>query len=127
MNQPRTILFVVIALGVMALSVYIVIVDMDLTALLVGLLIVFIIYALVRFVGRGSAAGMETERPVDSDVPVEGTPATPQVSAAPLPITINVNQAAAIPPPAQIMRRCAHCNTVYSENSARCPSCGAPF
>jgi len=57
MNQQRTLLFVVIALVVMALTLYIVIVDKDLTALLVGLLIVFILYALVRFSRRGRRAG----------------------------------------------------------------------
>ena len=50
-SGQRTILFAVIALVVMALTLYIVIVDRDLTALLIGLLIVFIIYALIRFSG----------------------------------------------------------------------------
>jgi len=56
-SEQRTILFVVIALVVMAFTLYIVILDKDLTALLVGLLIVFIIYALVRFSGPRRRAG----------------------------------------------------------------------
>jgi hypothetical protein len=57
MNQQRMILFVVIALVVMALTLYIVILEKDLTALLLGLLIVFIIYALVRYSGPRGRVG----------------------------------------------------------------------
>ncbi len=40
----------------MALTLYIVIVDRVFTALLIGLLIVFIIYALIRFSGRNAGS-----------------------------------------------------------------------
>jgi hypothetical protein len=42
---------VFVALVVFAFALYIVVVDKDLTALLIGLLIIFILYATVRFVG----------------------------------------------------------------------------
>jgi len=42
-------LFVVLALAVFAFAAYIVLVDKDLTALLVGLLIVLILYVVLRF------------------------------------------------------------------------------
>jgi ATP-dependent Lon protease len=48
-KEQRTILFVVLALAIFAFTLYIVLTTHDLTALLVGLLIVFIVYALVRF------------------------------------------------------------------------------
>jgi len=56
-KEQRTILFVIIALAVFAFTIYIVLVSHDLTALLLGLLIVFIIYALVRFSGGRSDSG----------------------------------------------------------------------
>ena len=48
-KEQRTILFVVLSLAIFAFVLYIVLSTHDLTALLIGLLIVFIIYALVRF------------------------------------------------------------------------------
>ncbi len=56
-KEQRTILFIVIALAVFAFTLYIVLTEHDLTALLVGLLIVFIIYALVRFSGGRNDSG----------------------------------------------------------------------
>jgi hypothetical protein len=44
--------FIVLSALVMAFSVYIVLIDQDLTALLVGILIVSIVYPTLRFVGR---------------------------------------------------------------------------
>ena len=73
-KEQRTILFVVIALVVMALTLYIVIVDKDLTALLVGLLIVFIIYALVRFSGGRSDTGTGVAKLLVSHSPDDKPP-----------------------------------------------------
>ena len=56
-KEQRTILFVVLSLAVFAFTLYIVLTTHDLTALLVGLLIVFIVYALVRFSGGRNDAG----------------------------------------------------------------------
>jgi rRNA maturation endonuclease Nob1 len=47
--------------------------------------------------------------------------------ASQTPVVVNVHQAAATPPPPVIIRRCAHCGTVYPESSLKCPSCGARF
>ncbi len=56
-KEQRTILFVVLALAIFAFTLYIVLTTHDLTALLVGLLIVFIVYALVRFSGGRNDSG----------------------------------------------------------------------
>ncbi|HLN51798.1 MAG TPA: ATP-dependent protease LonB [Thermoplasmata archaeon] len=56
-KEQRTILFVVLALAVMAVVLYIVITQDDLTALLLGVLIVVFIYALSRFSGGRSDSG----------------------------------------------------------------------
>jgi Lon-like ATP-dependent protease len=56
-KEQRTILFVVIALAIFAITLYIVIVKGDLTALLFGLLIIVILYALIRFSGSRSDTG----------------------------------------------------------------------
>ncbi len=56
-KEQRTILFVVLSLAIFAFTLYIVLTTHDLTALLVGLLIVFIVYALVRFSGGRNDAG----------------------------------------------------------------------
>ncbi len=50
-KEQRTILFVILALAIFAFTIYIVITTGQLTALLLGLLVVFIVYALVRFSG----------------------------------------------------------------------------
>jgi ATP-dependent Lon protease len=57
-KEQRTILFIVVALAVFAFTLYIVLTTRDLTALLVGILIVFIIYALVRFSGGRNDSGV---------------------------------------------------------------------
>ncbi len=48
-KEQRTILFVVLAVAIFAFTIYIVIVDKDLTALLIGLFIVILIYVVLRF------------------------------------------------------------------------------
>jgi Lon-like ATP-dependent protease len=73
-KEQRTILFVVVALVVMAITLYIVIVKGDLTALLVGLLIVFIIYALVRFSGGRSDTGTAVAKLLVSHSPEDKPP-----------------------------------------------------
>ncbi|HYA55094.1 MAG TPA: ATP-dependent protease LonB, partial [Thermoplasmata archaeon] len=73
-KEQRTILFVVIALAIFAFTVYIVIVSHDLTALLLGLLIVFIIYALVRFSGGRSDAGNTVAKLLVSHSPDDKPP-----------------------------------------------------
>lgn len=55
-KERRTILFIVLALAVFAVVLYIVLTTDDLTALLLGVLIVVFIYALSRFSGRQSAS-----------------------------------------------------------------------
>ena len=77
-KEQRTILFVVLALAVMAVVLYIVITQDDLTALLLGVLIVVFIYALSRFSGgrsdsvRGSRSSLLRIRPTTS--PRSSTP-----------------------------------------------------
>ncbi len=56
-KEQRTILFVVLALAIIAFTLYIVLTTHDLTALLFGMLIVFIVYALVRFSGGRNDSG----------------------------------------------------------------------
>jgi len=48
-KEQRMILLVIAALAIFGFTLYIVIVDKDLTAILIGLLIIFILYAVVRF------------------------------------------------------------------------------
>jgi Lon-like ATP-dependent protease len=78
-KEQRTILFVVLALAVMAFTIYIVLIDKDLTALLVGLLIVFIIYAIIRFsggrtdTGTGVAKLLVAHTPDDKPPFIDGT------------------------------------------------------
>ncbi|HXY46812.1 MAG TPA: ATP-dependent protease LonB [Thermoplasmata archaeon] len=56
-KEQRTILFVVLTVAILAFTLYIVIIDKDLTALLFGLLIVLIVYAILRFSGGRSDTG----------------------------------------------------------------------
>jgi hypothetical protein len=126
-KEQRTILLIVISVVIFAFALYIVFTEHDLTALLVGLVIIFLVYALFRLSGRRTETGNVAPRALDSHASDDKPPVSTQAGAPPLPITINVNQAAAIPPPPQIMRRCAHCGTVYPESSLKCPSCGAAF
>ena len=56
-REQRTILFVLLALLVLGLSVYITVVWKDLTALLLGILIVVVLYVLVRLSGGRSESG----------------------------------------------------------------------
>jgi hypothetical protein len=125
--EGRTILLIVISVVIFAFALYIVFTEHDLTALLVGFVIIFLIYALFRLRGRRTETGTIASAPSDRHTTDYTPPASTYAGAPPLPITINVNQAAAIPPPPQIMRRCAHCGTVYPESSLKCPSCGAAF
>jgi len=73
-KEQRTILFVVLALAVFAFTLYIVLTTHDLTALLVGLLIVFIVYALVRFSGGRSEAGVGVAKLLVSHSPDDKPP-----------------------------------------------------
>jgi len=73
-KEQRTILFVVIALAIFAFTIYLVITTKDLTALLLGLLIVFIIYALVRFSGGRSDAGNAVAKLLVSHSPEDKPP-----------------------------------------------------
>jgi ATP-dependent Lon protease len=73
-KEQRTILFVVLALAVFAFTLYIVLTTHDLTALLVGLLIVFIVYALVRFSGGRSEAGVGVAKLLVSHTPDDKPP-----------------------------------------------------
>jgi len=73
-KEQRTILFVVLALAVFAFTLYIVIVDKDLTALLVGLLIVFIVYAILRFSGGRSDSGTGVAKLLVSHTPDDKPP-----------------------------------------------------
>jgi len=73
-KEQRTILFVVIALAIFAVTIYIVIYSHDLTALLLGLLIVFIIYALVRFSGGRSDTGNAVAKLLVSHTPDDKPP-----------------------------------------------------
>ena len=73
-KEQRTILFVVLSLAVFAFTLYIVITQRDLTALLFGLLIVFIIYALVRFSGGRNDAGAGVAKLLVSHTPDDKPP-----------------------------------------------------
>jgi ATP-dependent Lon protease len=73
-KEQRTILFIVIALAVFAFTLYIVLTEHDLTALLVGLLIVFIIYALVRFSGGRNDSGVGVAKLLVSHSPDDRPP-----------------------------------------------------
>ena len=56
-KEQRMILLVIGALAIFALTLYIVIVQKDYTAILIGLLIVFLLYAIVRFSSGRSDSG----------------------------------------------------------------------
>jgi ATP-dependent Lon protease len=73
-KEQRTILFVVLSLAVFAFTLYIVLTTHDLTALLVGILIVFIIYALVRFSGGRNDAGVGVAKLLVSHSPDDRPP-----------------------------------------------------
>jgi Lon-like ATP-dependent protease len=73
-KEQRTILFVVLSLAVFAFTVYIVLVTHDLTALLLGILIVFIIYALVRFSGGRNDSGVGVAKLLVSHSPDDRPP-----------------------------------------------------
>jgi Ca2+/Na+ antiporter len=127
-NRKRTVLFVVIALFVMVWAVYIVIVVRDLTAILLGLFLVVLIYVIIRYASPETTSPLPKEEAQDQPLPPAFSPPIPsQTGTSTLPITINVNQGAPVPPPPLIVRRCSHCNSVYSESLQKCPSCGAPF
>ena len=73
-KEQRTILFIVVALAVMAVTLYIVIESKDLTALLLGVLIVFIIYAVVRFSGGRNDSGVGVAKLLVSHSPDDRPP-----------------------------------------------------
>ncbi len=56
-KEQRTILLIVLTVAIMAFAIYIVIIDKDLTALLIGLFIVILIYVLMRLSGSRSGEG----------------------------------------------------------------------
>ncbi len=73
-KEQRTILFIVLSLAVFALTLYIVLKTGDLTALLFGILIVFIIYAVVRFSGGRSDSGVGVAKLLVSHSPDDRPP-----------------------------------------------------
>jgi ATP-dependent Lon protease len=73
-KEQKTILFVVLSLAVFAFTLYIVLETRDLTALLVGILIVFIIYALVRFSGGRNDSGVGVAKLLVSHAPDDRPP-----------------------------------------------------
>ena len=89
-KRNGTVLFAVVALVILAFTIYSVLISHDLTALLLGLLIVFIIYGLCRLVGRYGHPTNEFVKPLDSK-PVEDSPSVPErpnsrLVAAPKPL-----------------------------------------
>ncbi len=73
-KEQRTILFIVIALAVFAVVLYIVLTTDDLTALLLGVLIVVFIYAISRFSGGRSDSGPGVAKLLVSHTPDEKPP-----------------------------------------------------
>jgi ATP-dependent Lon protease len=75
-KEQRTILFIVVALAVFALTLYIALSShpIDLTALLVGLLIVLILYALIRFSSGRSDSGAGVAKLLVSHSPEDKPP-----------------------------------------------------
>jgi Lon-like ATP-dependent protease len=73
-KEQRTILFIILSLAVFAFTLYIVLTTHDLTALLVGILIVFIIYALVRFSGGRNDSGVGVAKLLVSHAPDDRPP-----------------------------------------------------
>jgi ATP-dependent Lon protease len=73
-KEQRTILFVVAALAILGLTLYIVIVWKDITALLLGLILVFVLYALVRFSGGRNDASNSVAKLLVSHTPDERPP-----------------------------------------------------
>jgi hypothetical protein len=127
-NRKRSFLFVVIALFVMAWALYIVIVFRDLTAILLGLFLVILFYVILRYTSTESTSPLPAKGGHNQPPPPAFSSPMPSQTGTPtLPNTINANQGAPVPPPPLIVRRCAHCNGVYSESLQKCPSCGALF
>ncbi len=73
-KEQRTILFVLLALLVLGLSVYITVVWKDLTALLLGILIVVVLYVLVRLSGGRSDSGPGVAKLLVAHTPDEKPP-----------------------------------------------------
>jgi len=73
-KEQRTILFVLLALLVLGLSVYITVVWKDLTALLLGILIVVVLYVLVRLSGGRSDSGPGVAKLLVSHTPDDKPP-----------------------------------------------------
>ena len=73
-KEQRTILFVVVALVIMAVTLYIVIVQKDLTAILFGVLIVLIIWVLARFSGGRTDTGNAVAKLLVSHTPDDKPP-----------------------------------------------------
>ncbi|MGP8078724.1 MAG: ATP-dependent protease LonB [Thermoplasmata archaeon] len=73
-KEQRTILFVLLALLVLGLSVYITVVWKDLTALLLGILIVVVLYVLVRLSGGRSESGPGVAKLLVSHTPDDKPP-----------------------------------------------------
>ncbi len=73
-KEQRTVLFVALALAVFAVVLYIVLTTHDLTALLLGVLIVVFVYALARFSGGRSDSGSGVAKLLVSHTPEEKPP-----------------------------------------------------
>ncbi len=73
-KEQRTILFVILALAIFAFTIYIVITTGQLTALLLGLLVVFIVYALVRFSGGRNDSSAAVAKLLVSHTPDDKPP-----------------------------------------------------
>jgi ATP-dependent Lon protease len=73
-KEQRTILFVLLAILVLGLSVYITVVWKDLTALLLGILIVVVLYVLVRLSGGRSESGPGVAKLLVSHTPDDKPP-----------------------------------------------------
>ncbi len=73
-KEQRTILFIVIALVVFAFTLYIVLTEKDLTALLIGVFIVILIYAILRFSGGRNDSGVGVAKLLVSHSPDDRPP-----------------------------------------------------
>ncbi|EQD68861.1 conserved hypothetical protein, membrane, partial [mine drainage metagenome] len=70
-KEQRMILLVVAVLAIFGLTLYIAIVDKDLTAILIGLLFIFVLYAFVRFSSGRSDGGATVAKLLVSHTPDE--------------------------------------------------------
>jgi ATP-dependent Lon protease len=73
-KEQRTILLIVLTVAIMAFSIYIVIIYHDLTALLLGLFIVILVYVLMRLSGSRSSDGNGVAKLLVSHTPDDKPP-----------------------------------------------------